>query len=92
MTHAQRLRQQLQSFEVDAQYTEAVLHFHDRSRLCFRHRVGERWARAIGPQQRDDETGLAGELLAAMKMFRLNAKHLDIHFDDDSRWDEPLIA
>jgi hypothetical protein len=23
-------------------------------------------------------------------MFRLNAKHLDIQFEDDSRWDEAL--
>ena len=89
-SHSERLRQQLQSYEVDKLFTEAVLHFHDSSRLCFCHRVGERWARAIGPQQREDQAGLAGELLAAIKMFRLNAKHLDIHFDDDSRWDERL--
>ena len=25
-----------------------------------------------------------------MTMFRLNAKHLDILFEDDSRWDEAL--
>ena len=62
----------------------------DNSRLCFCHRVGERWAKAVGPGQREDETGLAGELLSAMTMFRLNAKHLDIQFEDGSRWDEAL--
>ena len=62
----------------------------DNSRLCFCHRVGERWAKAVGPGQREDETGLAGELLSAMTMFRLNAKHLDIEFEDGSRWDETL--
>ena len=64
--------------------------FHDNSRLCFCHRVGERWAKAVGPEDREDEAGLAGELLSAMTMFRLNAKHLDIQFEDGSRWDEAL--
>ncbi len=64
--------------------------FHDNSRLCFCHRVGERWAKAVGAGHPEDETGLAGELLSAMTMFRLNAKHLDIQFEDDSRWDEAL--
>ena len=64
--------------------------FGDNSRLCFCHRVGERWAKAVGPEDREDEAGLAGELLRAITMFRLNAKHLDIQFEDGSRWDETL--
>jgi hypothetical protein len=52
--------------------------------------VGERWAKAVGPEQRESEAALAGALLAAMTKFRLNAKHLDIEFDDGSRWEEGL--
>jgi hypothetical protein len=84
------LRAALSSVEVDANFSEAVLHLGDGSRLCFCHRVGERWAKAVGPEQHEEMPGLAGELLAAMTMFRLNAKHLDIQFADGSRWDERL--
>jgi hypothetical protein len=62
----------------------------DESRLCFCHRVGERWAKAVGPDGREESGGLAAQLLSAMAMFRLNAKHLDIHFADGSRWEERL--
>ena len=90
MTSEEALRRAFVKAEANADFTEAVMRFHDDSQLCFCHRVGERWAKAVGPDQREDETGLAGELLAAMKMFRLNAKHLDIDFEDGSRWDEAL--
>jgi len=62
----------------------------DGSRLCFCHRVGERWAKVVGPAENETEAALAGHLLAAIKRFRLNAKHLDIEFADGSRWDEAL--
>jgi hypothetical protein len=84
------LRAELIAVEADKNFTEAVMRFGDNSRLCFCHRVGERWAKAVGPEDREDEAGLAGELLRAITMFRLNAKHLDIQFEDDSRWDEAL--
>jgi hypothetical protein len=84
------LKRKLLTVEVNENFTEAVMLLHDNSRLCFCHRVGERWAKAVGSGQREDKTGLAGELLSAMTMFRLNAKHLDIQFEDGSRWDEPL--
>ena len=84
------LRRELMTVEANENFTEAVMIFHDNSKLCFCHRVGERWAKAIGSRQREDETGLAGELLSAITMLRLNAKHLDILFEDDSRWDEAL--
>lgn len=90
MTREETLRSALQAVEFDKRFTEAVLRFRDESRLCFRHRVGERWAKALGPAGREDDSGLAGALLGAMTMFRLNAKHLDIEFSDGSRWDEPL--
>ena len=90
LTSAEALRSGLLIVAANEKFTEASLRFQDDSRLCFCHRVGERWAKAIGPGQRENETGLAGELLFAMTMFRLNAKHLDIQFKDGSRWDEAL--
>ena len=90
MTSEETLRRALLTVEADENFTEAVMCFRDDSRLCFCHRVGERWVKAVVPGQREDKTGLAGELLSAITMFRLNAKHLDIQFADDSRWDEAI--
>ena len=88
MTSEETLRSALLTVEANENFTEAVMLFHDNSRLCFCHRVGERWAKAVGPEDRENQAELAGELLSAMMMFRLNAKHLDIQFEDGSRWDE----
>lgn len=85
-----QLQRSLQSAEVNRDFTEAVLHLNDESRLCFCHRVDERWAKAVGPEGAESEPGLAGEILSAVRQFRLNAKHLEILFQDGSRWDEPL--
>lgn len=90
MTSQEILRTALLTVEANEQFSEAVLRFRDGSRLCFCHRVGERWAKSVGPEQCEDAADLAGELLAAMTKFRLNAKHLDIEFKDGSRWDEAL--
>lgn len=90
MTSEEILRRDLLTVEANDNFTEAVVLFHDNSRLCFCHRVDERWAKAVGPDHREEDAGFAGELLSAMTMFRLNAKHLDILFEDDSRWDEAL--
>ena len=90
MTREEILRSDLLTAEVNENFTEAVMVFHDNSKLCFCHRVDERWAKAMGSRQPEDETGLAGQLLSAITMFRLNAKHLDIQFEDGSRWDEAL--
>jgi hypothetical protein len=90
MTSVDILRARLIAVDADKNFTEAVMRLSDSSRLCFCHRVGERWAKAVGPEDREDEAGLAGELLRTVTMFRLNAKHLDIQFEDGSRWDEAL--
>jgi hypothetical protein len=90
VTHADSLRFALVKVEVNEHFTEAVMRFRDGSRLCFCHRVGERWAKAVGPSGREEDAGLAAGLLSAMTMFRLNAKHLDLQFADDSRWDEKV--
>ena len=90
MTSEETLRSGLLTVEANENFTEAVMLFRDNSRLCFCHRVGERWAKAVGQAHREEEAGLAGELLSTLTMFRLNAKHLDIQFEDGSRWDEAL--
>ncbi len=90
MTSDETLKKALLTIEVNAEFTEAVVRLQDNSRLCFCHRVGERWAKSVGPEEQEHEGGMASELLAAIEMFRLNRKHLDIHFKDGSRWDEDL--
>ena len=90
MTSEETLRRALLNIVANENFTEAVMRFRDNSRLCFCHRVGARWAKAVDPGQRGAKAGQAGKLLSAMSMFRLNAKHLDIQFEDGSRWDEAL--
>jgi hypothetical protein len=90
MTSDEILRSALRAVEVNEDFTEAVLRLQDNSRLCFCHRVDERWAKTVGPEGREQEGGEAEALLSAVKMFRLNRKHLDIEFEDGSRWDEAL--
>ena len=90
MTNEEALRYALRTVRADANFTEAVMTLDDESRLCFCHRVGQRWAKAVGPTGREEEPGLAGEFLVAIAMFRLNAKHLDIQFQDGTRWEESL--
>jgi hypothetical protein len=90
MKSAERLRTEILTAKSNKTFTEAVLNLQDGSRMCFCHRVGERWAKAVGPEGREENGGLAGELLPAVTMFRLNAKHLDIQFADGSRWEKRL--
>ena len=90
MTSEELLKSELLTVEVNEGFTEAVMQFEDGSRLCFCHRADERWAKSVEPDGRESDAGLAGKLLSAIKLFRLNAKHLDIKFQDDSRWDESV--
>lgn len=87
MTAEELLRESFVSLEVNEQFTEVVLGMRDGSRLCFCHRVGERSAKAAGQAEAEGEPGLAGRLLAAISLFRLNARHLDVQFEDGSRWE-----
>ena len=80
MTGEAFLRGALASLEVNDTFSEAVVVMSDGSRLCFRHRVGERWASAEGG-------GRAAEVLAMIQLFRLNGKHLDVRFQDGSGWE-----
>ena len=81
------LRQSLTGVEANADFTEAVVSLRDGSRLCFCHRVGERWARAVGPLGNETETGLAGQVLPLLVRFRLNAKHLEVELPEGGRWE-----
>jgi hypothetical protein len=83
MTGEELLRESLVSLEVNDPFTEAVLGMRDGSRLCFRHSVGERWARAVTDGE-ESSASLARAVLSLMSMFRLNAKHLDVRFADGS--------
>jgi len=61
----------------DAQFTEATLFFKDGSFLQFVHKArDERWARPSA------EDAIAGQVCRAIRQFRLNAKHLQLFFDD----------
>ena len=88
MTHAEQLCQAFISLEVNDVYSEAVILLSDQSRLCFCHKVGARWAKSVGGDGAETAGGKAAEILAAIAMFRLNAKHLDIQFSDGSRWEK----
>lgn len=84
---AQRLQAVVISFQVNEDYTEAVCELGDGSRLAFCHRVGERWAKAVGAVGREQEPGTAGRILQDISLFRLNSRHLEIRFTDTSRWE-----
>jgi hypothetical protein len=92
MSSAELLRQSLTGVEANAEFTEAVVTLRDGSRLCFCHKVGERWAQAVGPAGAEGEPGLSGQMLALIALFRLNAKHLEVEFTDGGRWEARFRA
>jgi hypothetical protein len=81
------LRMSFVALEVNQDFSEATLTMRDQTRLCFCHRVGERWANAVGTMGEEGESSLATAVLSRIALFRLNGKHLDIAFDDGSRWE-----
>jgi hypothetical protein len=90
MTDDALLRDAFVSLEVNDSFTEAVVGMRDGSELRFRHRVDERWARAEGPGAADGQPAQAGVVLSRVVQFRLNGKHLDVTFQDGSRWEAPF--
>lgn len=76
------------STQANENYTEAAMTFADNSQLHFRHTIHERWVRALA--EPGDATCLARTLLPLITTFRLNAKHLDITFQDGTRWDHHI--
>ncbi len=87
LTASEALNGSFVSMETNATFSEAVLTLHDGSRLCFAHSTKQRMAKAIGPEGREADTGMAERLKNEIKQFRLNAKHIDIDFNDESRWE-----
>jgi hypothetical protein len=88
--NAATLRTAVVSLETNTDFSEAVLLLRDNSRLCFCHRVGQRWAKAVGPSGAETDGGLAEVVLADIALFRLNGKHLEIQFEDGSCWEKPF--
>ena len=83
----EQLTQAFGSLQTNETCSEAVVTLYDGSRLCFIHTVEKRQALSIGPASQETEHGAAGHFLNAIKMFRLNTKHLEIWFQDESRWE-----
>ena len=66
-------------YVVNATFTQAVLYFKDGSYLQFEHSSrSNRWARA----SKDDT--MAEKICRSIRQFRLNAKHLQVFFEDGS--------
>jgi hypothetical protein len=87
MSGEEFLRTSFAAVEVNPDFSEAVVTMRDGSRLCFCHRVGERWAKAVGPPEAESAAGISGAALNQIRLFRLNAKHLDVQLGDGSRWE-----
>lgn len=81
------LRDAFVSVQVNKDFTQGILLLKDLSRLFFCHRVGERWVNAVGESREPSATTLAAGVLQEIAMFRLNAKHLEITFNDGSSWE-----
>jgi len=66
-------------YAVNPAFTQATLDFTDGSHLQFEHTSrSNRWARASAAST------MADEICRSMRQFRLNAKHLQLFFEDGS--------
>lgn len=78
-TTGQQIQAQVVRYVANAAFTQAILVFTDDSRLLFEHSSrANRWAKASRP------ASLADHCCQAIQQFRLNAKHLQLYFDDGS--------
>ena len=75
------------SLETNSACSEAVVTLHDGSRLFFIHAVEKQQTLAVGPEGQELKHGSAAKLLNNIKIFRLNSNHLEMWFQDDSRWE-----
>ena len=72
-------RESATRYVVNAEFNEAAVYFRDGSFLQFVHKARDvRWARPS-----TDET-MAGQVCRALSQFRLNARHLQLFFQDGS--------
>ena len=86
ISHADRFRASFISIEANPDFSLAVVGMRDGSKLHFCHRVDERWVQQL-PGETQTGSDTARELLAVVVRFRLNAKHLEVQFEDNSRWE-----
>ena len=78
-TMADFTREASTRYVANAEFNEAAVFFTDGSFLQFEHKGRDRrWARPSV----DDTT--AGHVCRALRQFRLNAKHLQLYFEDGS--------
>ena len=79
MTHAEFAKEQATQYIVNAAFNKAVLHFADGSYLQFEHTSrSNRWARASA------DSTIGDRICRSLANFRLNAKHLQLFFEDGS--------
>lgn len=70
-------RRQATQYTANQAFTQATLHFTDGSELRFEHTSrANRWARSSAPGT------IADEVCLDLRQFRLNAKHLQLFFQD----------
>ena len=78
-TMADFTRESAKRYISNAEFNEAAVYFADGSFLQLVHKGrDQRWARPSA-----DET-TAGQVCRALHLFRLNAKHLQLYFEDGS--------
>jgi hypothetical protein len=78
-TQADFAREASTRYIANAEFNEAAVYFTDGSFLRLEHKGRDtRWARPSA-----DET-TAGQVCRALRQFRLNAKHLQLYFEDGS--------
>jgi hypothetical protein len=76
---AEMARHQVTNYAANAAFTRAVLSFIDGSSLEFEHSSREnRWAKA------STDASMADQVCKSLYQFRLNAKHLQLFFQDGS--------
>jgi hypothetical protein len=74
---AELARNQVMRYEADIDFKRAALFFRDGSFIEFEHSSRDtRWARASA-----DDT-MADKICRSIRIFRLNAKHLQLFFED----------
>ena len=79
MDHAEYTRRNTTRYAVNPAFNRGLLEFTDGSYLQFEHTSrSNRWARASADATIADEVG------RSIRQFRLNAKHLQLFFEDGS--------
>ena len=75
---ATSVQAQAGKYVVNEEFSRAVLLFDDESQIVFEHTTTSRWAKA------STELGMADKFCRLLQNFRLNAKHLQLFFEDGS--------